>query len=60
AMLRAVLDNTPGPALDIVALNAGAALYVAGVASAGRQSQQTISTILMQCRDVPRQPAMIA
>ncbi|KAG0775108.1 hypothetical protein G6F22_013551 [Rhizopus arrhizus] len=33
AMLRAVLDNTPGPALDIGALNAGAALYVAGVAS---------------------------
>ena len=33
AMLRAVLDNKPGPALDIVALNAGAALYVAGVAS---------------------------
>ena len=33
AMLCAVLDNTPGPALDIVALNAGAALYVAGVAS---------------------------
>lgn len=32
-MLRAVLDNTAGPALDIVALNAGAALYVAGVAS---------------------------
>ncbi|WP_406234297.1 anthranilate phosphoribosyltransferase [Isoptericola jiangsuensis] len=32
-MLRAVLDNTPGPALDIVALNAGAALFVAGVAS---------------------------
>ena len=33
AMLRDVLDNRPGPALDIVALNAGAALYVAGVAS---------------------------
>lgn len=32
AMLRAVLDNQPGPALDIVALNAGAALYVADVA----------------------------
>ncbi len=31
-MLRGVLDNQPGPALDIVALNAGAALYVAGVA----------------------------
>jgi len=33
AMLRSVLDNEAGPALDIVALNAGAALYVAGVAS---------------------------
>ncbi|WP_191863363.1 MULTISPECIES: anthranilate phosphoribosyltransferase [Stenotrophomonas] len=33
AMLRAVLDYQQGPALDIVALNAGAALYVAGVAS---------------------------
>lgn len=32
AMLRAVLDNKPGPALDIVALNAGAAIYVAGLA----------------------------
>ncbi len=27
-----VLDNTPGPARDIVMLNAGAAIYVAGVA----------------------------
>ena len=32
ALLRAVLDNQPGPANDIVALNAGAALYVSGVA----------------------------
>ncbi len=32
AMLLAVLDNKPGAALDIVLLNAGAALYVAGVA----------------------------
>jgi len=32
AVLLGVLDNRPGPALDIVALNAGAALYVAGVA----------------------------
>ncbi|WP_222565238.1 anthranilate phosphoribosyltransferase [Novilysobacter antarcticus] len=32
ATLTEVLDNRPGPALDIVALNAGAALYVAGVA----------------------------
>jgi anthranilate phosphoribosyltransferase len=31
-MLEAVLDNQPGPALDIVALNAGVALYAANVA----------------------------
>jgi anthranilate phosphoribosyltransferase len=32
AMLLGVLDDQPGPARDIVLLNAGAALYVAGVA----------------------------
>ena len=32
AMVRSVLNNQPGPARDIVALNAGAAIYVAGVA----------------------------
>jgi anthranilate phosphoribosyltransferase len=31
ALLQAVLDNQPGPALDIVLLNAGAAIYVSGV-----------------------------
>jgi anthranilate phosphoribosyltransferase len=31
-MLLGVLDDRPGPAREIVALNAGAALYVAGVA----------------------------
>ena len=30
-IVRAVLAGTPGPALDIVALNAGAAIYVAGL-----------------------------
>jgi len=32
-MLRDVLENQPGPARDIVVLNAGAAIYVAGVAA---------------------------
>jgi anthranilate phosphoribosyltransferase len=31
-MIRAVLDDQPGPARDIVSLNAGAAIYVAGLA----------------------------
>ena len=35
--LLAVLDNRPGPALDIVLLNAGAAIYVAGVAESLQQ-----------------------
>ena len=33
AMIRSVLNNEPGPALDIVALNAGAAIYVSGLAT---------------------------
>ena len=32
-LLQQVLDNRPGPARDIVLLNAGAAIYLAGVAS---------------------------
>ena len=32
AMIRAVLDDQPGAARDIVTLNAGAAIYVAGLA----------------------------
>jgi anthranilate phosphoribosyltransferase len=31
-MIQAVLENQPGPAHNIVALNAGAAIYVAGIA----------------------------
>lgn len=30
-MMRSVLANEPGPALDIVLMNAGAAIYVAGI-----------------------------
>jgi anthranilate phosphoribosyltransferase len=33
ALVRSVLDNEPGPARDIVVLNAGVALYAANVAS---------------------------
>jgi anthranilate phosphoribosyltransferase len=31
-MILAVLENQPGPALNIVLLNAGASIYVSGVA----------------------------
>ena len=33
AKLHSVFDQQPGPARDIVALNAGAAIYVAGLAA---------------------------
>lgn len=36
-MLISVLDNQPGPALDVVLLNAGAAIYVGGVAESLEQ-----------------------
>lgn len=32
AIIESVMNNTPGPARDIVALNAGAAIYAAGLA----------------------------
>ena len=32
AIIKGVFDNQPGPARDIVALNAGAAIYAAGLA----------------------------
>lgn len=37
ALLRAVLAGTPGPARDIVLLNAGAAIYVSGLADSIEQ-----------------------
>jgi len=32
SVIKKVFDNTPGPAMDIVSLNAGAAIYAAGIA----------------------------
>ena len=44
AMLRGVLDGVPGPAQDIVVINAAAALYAAGVAD-------SIATGVTKARD---------
>jgi len=41
AMLRGVLEDQPGPARDIVVLNAGAAIYVAGVAASLAEGVQS-------------------
>jgi anthranilate phosphoribosyltransferase len=46
AIIRTVLDNTPGPARDIVLLNAGAALYVAGVAESVADGVEQAAKVL--------------
>jgi anthranilate phosphoribosyltransferase len=45
-MLMSVLDNRPGPALDIVLLNAGAAIYTAGVAESLGQGIEKARTAI--------------
>ena len=45
-MLLSVLDNQPGPALDVVLLNAGAAIYVAGVAESLAQGLEKARTAI--------------
>jgi anthranilate phosphoribosyltransferase len=43
AMIEAVLDNQPGPAHNIVAMNAGAAIYVAGLANSLKAGSERAS-----------------
>ncbi|TAJ92523.1 MAG: anthranilate phosphoribosyltransferase [Gammaproteobacteria bacterium] len=45
-LIRSVLDNRPGPARDIVLLNAGAALYVAGQSNSIKTGVQLASDTL--------------
>jgi anthranilate phosphoribosyltransferase len=46
AMVRAVLDGQPGPARDIVLLNAGAALFIAGRAASAHEGIQLAAKAL--------------
>jgi anthranilate phosphoribosyltransferase len=50
ALVRSVLDNEPGPARDIVALNAGVALYAANVASSMEQGVRLAAEALASGR----------
>jgi len=45
-MILAVLENQPGPALNIVALNAGATIYAAGVADSLEAGIETAKTAI--------------
>jgi anthranilate phosphoribosyltransferase len=46
AMLLSVLDNVPGAARDIVALNAGVALYAANVAASMQEGLALAQSVI--------------
>lgn len=45
-MVRSVLNNQQGPARDIVALNSGAAIYIAGIADTHKQGVEKALSII--------------
>jgi anthranilate phosphoribosyltransferase len=50
AMIQSVLANNAGPALDIVVMNAGAAIYVSGVANSLEEGMQKARTAIAEAR----------
>ena len=48
AMIQSVFDNQQGPALDIVCLNAGAAIYVCGLADSHQQGVEMAQQAIAQ------------
>ncbi len=46
AMIHSVFDKQPGPARDIVCLNAGAAIYVSGLADSHHQGVEMAAKVL--------------
>ena len=45
-MIRSVLSNKPGPARDIVAMNAGAAIYAAGISASLKQGVEKAQEVI--------------
>ena len=50
ATIQSVLANNPGPALDIVSINAGAAIYVAGVADSLQNGVEKAKAVIADGR----------
>jgi anthranilate phosphoribosyltransferase len=50
AMINEVLDDRPGPARDIVMLNAGAAIYAAGIAGSLAEGIERAGVVLANGR----------
>ncbi|MFT4650765.1 MAG: anthranilate phosphoribosyltransferase [Polaribacter sp.] len=47
-IIESVLANTPGPARDIVCVNAGAAIYVAGIADSWQAGVQMAQSVIAE------------
>ena len=60
ALLQAVLDNQPGPARDIVMLNAGVALYAANVAATMAEGVERAREALASGRAAERLTQFVA
>ena len=60
AIIRAVLNNQPGPALDIVALNAGAAIYAADLVDTLADGVQRAQQVLADGSALAKFEALIA
>jgi anthranilate phosphoribosyltransferase len=60
AMIRSVLDNEPGPAHDIVELNAGAAIFTAGVADTLEEGISRAAEALCSGKAKARLDALVA
>jgi anthranilate phosphoribosyltransferase len=46
--IKSVFDNQSGPGLDIVCLNAGAAIYVAGLADSHQKGVQMAQQVIAE------------
>jgi len=60
ALIRQVLDDTPGAALDIVLLNAGAAIYACGVASTLEQGVEAAKQAISSGKARQKLDALVA
>jgi anthranilate phosphoribosyltransferase len=59
-MLLSVLDNQAGPARDIVLLNAGAAIYVAGITASLVEGVEKARSILASGAAMKKMQELIA
>ena len=60
AMIRSVFDNQPGAARDIVCLNAGAAIYVAGLTDTHQQGVERAQQVIADGKPAQVLEALVA